>query len=63
MKAFAHIVLGFFLGFIAVCFMYVFNFEAILPPRLMCGMKTADGCMVWVDKIRKERYEAGKAGT
>lgn len=41
---------------------YAFAMEAMLPPRLKCAVRSADGCMAWTDTIRVERYKRGEAG-
>lgn len=33
------------------------------PPALTCGMTTRDGCVMWFDPVKIERFKQGKAGT
>lgn len=41
---------------------YLFAFEEMIPPKLTCAVRSADGCMVWQHAERVERYKAGLAG-
>ncbi len=36
--------------------------DLTVPPNLTCAVRSADGCMVWADQRRIDRYKAGKAG-
>lgn len=37
--------------------------DAFVATRYICGVRSADGCMLWVNKHRADRYSAGKSGT
>jgi hypothetical protein len=53
--------LGWMTAFFLVMLGYAFAFEAMIPPRLTCAVRSADGCMVWQHPERVERYKAGRA--
>lgn len=37
--------------------------ESFIPARYVCAVKSNDGCVIYIDKVRAKRYQEGKAGT
>jgi hypothetical protein len=57
----------FFAGFVSfgliVLGVYALAPEAMIPRNITCGLATKDGCIMWLDAARLERYKNAKAGT
>lgn len=51
-------------GLIGLTFLILRNLtpDLTVPPNLTCAARSADGCMVWTDQHRIDRYKAGEAG-
>lgn len=62
MRRMADFVAGAMVAWIAMCALYIVKYELLLPPRLECGVRTDDGCMVYTDTTRLKRYVEGRAG-
>ena len=52
-----------FLVAIVLCAVLQWAFPtASVPPKLKCGVRTNDGCVLWFDPVRVERFKNGQAG-
>lgn len=54
---------GLAIGLLAVLSVVTLAPDFIASTHYTCGVRTADGCVVWVNKSRADRFAAGKAGT
>ena len=54
---------GLILGLLAPIAIFFAAPDVVAATHYICGVRSADGCMVWVNKHRADRYTAGKAGT
>lgn len=61
--AFASLATGALSAVVAIAMVWALATDPLIPRRLTCAVKTADGCMVWVDKNRAERFKNAKAGS
>ena len=50
-------------AFIFVALMYIVAPDSMMPQNFTCVAASKDGCMVFFDNERAERYQRGEAGT
>ena len=56
------LLIGVMLGFMSFAALRTVFWEAFLPGRLECVVRSADGCIAWTDTKRMRRYLNAKAG-
>ncbi|WP_438852742.1 hypothetical protein [Brevundimonas nasdae] len=55
-------IIGVTLTLVVIAVVYVVKPDLMMPSHLTCAARSADGCMVWADQRRIDRYKAGEAG-